>query len=173
MSFSEDFFEKSELDRVGILDEVSSDGVEGGHVHVAVGVEVVDKLDLVDVREDEVSHRTGLWLREGEGAGEGLRARVFFAALVSVGEAIVAIEVDSSVSVVPTEPFSTPAVISVLALHHVVGSLEECLLDIEDTIDIEDRDDVEGHVFEQVNVVLVVVDDSVQELENNVEGHLD
>lgn len=136
-------------------------------------MEVIDELDLVDVREDKVSHGASLRLREGERSRECLRAGVFFAAKVSVGETIVAIEVDTSVGVVSAEPFSTPAIVSVLALHHVVSCLEECLLDVKDAIDIEDGDYVEGDVLKQINVVLIVVDNSVQELEDDVEGHLD
>ena len=55
----------------------------------------------------------------------------------------------------------------------MVCSLEECLFNIKDTIDVEHGHDVEGHVLEQVNVVLIVVHDPVQELEDDVEGHLD
>ena len=88
-------------------------------------------------------------------------------------EPVVTVQVDTGVSVITAEPLATPRVVAVLALHHMVCSLEECLFNIEDTIDVEHGHDVEGHVFEQVNVVLIVVHDPVQELEDDVEGHLD
>lgn len=54
----------------------------------------------------------------------------------------------------------------------MVSCLEEGLLDIKDTIDVQNRHDIESHVLKQVNVVLVVVENAVKELENYVEGHL-
>ena len=55
----------------------------------------------------------------------------------------------------------------------MISSLEERLLDIEYTVDIEHRDKVEGDILEQVNVVLIIVEHTVQEFVNDVEGHLD
>ena len=173
VSLSQDFFEEGKLPWVSILDQVSSDGVERCHIHVAVGVEVVDEFDLVDVLEDKVTHCSGLRLREGEWTGERLAAGVLLCAEVAVREAIVSVEVYSSVCVVSAEPLPSPRVILILSLHHVVGRLEEGLLDIEDAVDVEDRDDVESHVLQQINVVLIVVDHSVEELEYDIEGHLD
>ena len=66
MALSQDLFEKSELPWVGILDQAAWNSVEWRQVHVTIGVEVVDELDLVDVGEDKVAHGTRLRLREGE-----------------------------------------------------------------------------------------------------------
>ena len=136
-------------------------------------MEVVDELDLVDVLKDEITHGTSLRLREGEWSGEGLGARVLFRSLVAMGEAIVTVQVDAGVCVITTEPLATPRVVKVLALHDVIGSLEEGLLDIEDTVSVEHGHEVEGCVLKQVDVVLVIMDDSMKELEDDVEGHLD
>ena len=57
-------------------------------------------------------------------------------------EAIVTVEVDTSVGLIAAEPLSTPGVIVVLALQNVIGRLEESLLDVKNTIDIEHRHDV-------------------------------
>ena len=84
MSLSKDFLEELELDWVGILHQATFKGVKRSHIHVTVAVEVVHKLKLFDVLEDEVTHGLGLRLRERERTGESLRARVFFGALVTV-----------------------------------------------------------------------------------------
>ena len=70
VSFGQDFLKESKLLGVGFLDNVVRQSVKGCNIHVAVGVEVVDELDLFNVLEDEVTHRLRLWLREGERAGE-------------------------------------------------------------------------------------------------------
>lgn len=72
VSLRKDLFEKSELNWVGILKNVSSNRIERSHVHVTVRVEVVDKFDLVDVLEDEFAHGFGFWFREGVGSTESL-----------------------------------------------------------------------------------------------------
>ena len=80
-------------------------------------MEVVDELDLFDVLEDEVAHGLCLWLRERERSGESIRARVLLRTLVSMREAVVAVEVHSGVCVVAAEPLATPAIVSILAFH--------------------------------------------------------
>ena len=88
-------------------------------------------------------------------------------------ESIVTVQVDACECIVTTEPFPSPRVIFILPLHNVVGCLEEGLLDVEDTIDVEDRHDVDGDLLEQVGVILVIMDNAVQEFVDNVEWHLD
>lgn len=108
VTLSKNLLEKSELHRVGILDQVTSDSVEWCHIHVAIRVEVVHKFELVDVLEDEVTHGSRLWLREGEWSGEALRAWVFFSAEISMREAVVAVQINTSVCVISAEPLATP-----------------------------------------------------------------
>ena len=55
----------------------------------------------------------------------------------------------------------------------MVCCLEEGLLDIEDAVDIEDGYNVNGDLLEQVSVVLVIMDNTMQEFVDNVEWHLD
>jgi len=55
----------------------------------------------------------------------------------------------------------------------MIGSLEERLLDIKDTIDVEHGYNVESNILQQIDVVLIVVQDTVQELIHNIERHLD
>ena len=62
-------------------------------------------------------------------------------------EAIVSIEIDASVGVITAQPFATPAIISILAFHDVVRRLEECLLDVKDAIDVENRHEIQGHIL--------------------------
>ena len=88
-------------------------------------------------------------------------------------EAVVAVEVDARIGVITTEPLPAPGVVLVLTLHDMVSGLEKGLLDIEDAINVEDRDNIEGHILEQVDIVLVIMDFAVKELEQDVEGHLD
>ena len=172
MTLIEDLFEQSELSRVCVLEYISGDSIEWSNIHVAVGVEVVDKLDLIDVLEDKIAHSPCLWLRERERSRESITAWVFSRAKVSMRETVVAIKIDTDEGVVAAEPLSAPRVIIILALHHVVGSLEEGLLDVEDAVDVENGHYIDSHVLKQVDVVLIVVDSSVQELEHNIEGHL-
>ena len=136
MSLGNDLLEKGKLSGECILDQVAGDGIEGCHEHVSIGVEVVHKLDLVDVLEDKVTHGTSLRLREGERSGKILSTRVFLSPKVAMGETVVTIQVNTSVSVISTEPLSTPGVVEVLSLHHMVRCLEEGLLNIEYTIHI-------------------------------------
>ena len=70
VSFGQDLLEESKLLRVGFLDNVIGQGVEGCNIHVSVRVEVVDEFDLFNVLEDEVTHSLRLRLREGEWTGE-------------------------------------------------------------------------------------------------------
>ena len=100
--------EKSELSWVGILNKVAFNSIEGSHVHVAVRVEVVHKLNLVQVFKEEVSHCASFGLREREGTRERFTARVLSAALVSVGKTIVTVQVYTSLSVITTKPLSSP-----------------------------------------------------------------
>lgn len=88
-------------------------------------------------------------------------------------ETVVAVEIYASVSFISTEPFSTPRIILILAFEHMIGSLEERLLDIKDTIDVEHGHNVESNILQQIDVVLIVVQDTVQELIHNIERHLD
>ena len=88
-------------------------------------------------------------------------------------EAVVAIQVDSGVSVVATEPLAAPRVVVIFSLHHMVSRLEERLLNVKDAVNVENRHDVQCHVLQQVDVVLIIVDDTMEELEDDVEGHLD
>ena len=55
----------------------------------------------------------------------------------------------------------------------MISCLEKGLFDIEDTINVEDRNDVERHILEQISVVLVIMKLSMKELEQDVKGHLD
>lgn len=55
----------------------------------------------------------------------------------------------------------------------MISGLEKGLLDVEDTIDVENRHNVDGIIFEQVFVVLVIMKVSMDELKQDVEGHLD
>ena len=55
----------------------------------------------------------------------------------------------------------------------MISSLEEGLFDIEYTINVEHRHDVESSVLKQVDIVLIIMDDTMKELENDIEGHLD
>ena len=66
MTLGQDLFEKSELPWESVLDQAAWDSIEWSQVHVTIRVEVVDKLDLVDISEDKVAHGSRLWLREGE-----------------------------------------------------------------------------------------------------------
>ena len=88
-------------------------------------------------------------------------------------ETIVTVEIDADESVVSAEPLATPRVIVVLALHDMVRSLEERLLNIENAIDIEHWHHIQSHILKKVNVVLIIVDGTVQELVDDVEWHLD
>ena len=54
----------------------------------------------------------------------------------------------------------------------MVCCLEEGLLDIEDAVDIEDGYNVNGDLLEQVSVVLVIMDNTMQKFVDNVEWHL-
>lgn len=54
----------------------------------------------------------------------------------------------------------------------MIGSLEECLLDIKDSVNVQDWNDVESDILEQIDVVLIVVNDTVEELEDYIEWHL-
>jgi len=148
VTLSKNLLEKCELDREGILDQVASDSVEWCHIHVTIRVEVVHKFELVDVLEDEVSHGSGLWLREGEWSGEALRAWVFFSTEISMREAVVAVQINTSICVIAAEPLATPRVVSVLSLHNMIGSLEERLLDIKDSINVQDGNEVESDILE-------------------------
>merc|ERR1719232_685518 len=87
-------------------------------------------------------------------------------------EAVVSVEVHASHSIVTTEPLSSPGVVFVFPLQDVVGRLEEGLLDIEGAVDVQDGNNVECHVLKQIHVVLIVVESTMQELENDVEWHL-
>ena len=88
-------------------------------------------------------------------------------------EAIITVQIDASVSVIAAEPLATPAIISILAFHDMISRLKECLLNVKDAIDIENRHKVQSHVFKQIDIVLIVVQDSMKELKDNVERHLD
>ena len=54
----------------------------------------------------------------------------------------------------------------------MIRCLEERLLNVENTVSIEHGHEVKRHVFQQVDVVLVLVKHSMKELVNNVEWHL-
>jgi len=110
-------------------------------------VEIVDELDFVHICEDEVTHGSRLGLREGEWARERLRTGVLLAAEVTMREPVVTVQVDSGVGVVTAEPFASPRVIFILALHDVIGCLEEGLLDVKDAVNIKDGHDVESDVL--------------------------
>ena len=72
VSLSQKLLEESELHGECVLNKVAFNRIEWGHVHVTVGVEVVHKLELIDVLENEITHGFSLWLREGEGSREAL-----------------------------------------------------------------------------------------------------
>ena len=54
----------------------------------------------------------------------------------------------------------------------MIRCLEERLLNVENTVSIEHGHEVKCHVFQQVDVVLVLVKHSMKELVNNVKWHL-
>ena len=54
----------------------------------------------------------------------------------------------------------------------MVSCLEEGLLDVKHTINVENGHNIESHVFKQVIIVIVVMEDTMKELENYVEWHL-
>ena len=62
MTLCQDLFEEGELHGIGILKNVAGDGIEWSHIHVTVGVEIVNEFQLIDVCEDEVTHGASLRL---------------------------------------------------------------------------------------------------------------
>jgi len=136
-------------------------------------VEIVDKFEIFNVREDEISHGASFRLRKRSWASKSFRAGIISRSKVSVREAIVAIEIDSSVGVISAEPLASPRVISVFAFHNVIGSLEESLLNVENAVNVDHGNEVKGRFFEQIDVMFVAMDHTVQKLVNNEEWHLD
>ena len=55
----------------------------------------------------------------------------------------------------------------------MVSGLEKGLFDIKDAINVKNWDNVDCHILEQVDVVLVIMDFAMKELKQDVEGHLD
>ena len=159
--FCQDLFEKSKLHRVSVLYDVARNSVEWGHIHVSVRVKVVHELNLVDVFEDEVSHGSRLRLRERERSTEGLRAGVLLCTEVAVGEAVISVQIHARVGVVATKPLASPAIVVVFALHHVVRSLKESLLDVKHAVHVENWHDIKRHILQQVDVILVIMHRSV------------
>ena len=55
----------------------------------------------------------------------------------------------------------------------MVCSLEECLLNIEDAINIKHWHKVQGSILQQIHIEVIIVQHAVQELEYDVKRHLD
>ena len=55
----------------------------------------------------------------------------------------------------------------------MIGSLEEGLFDVKYTINVQNWNEVDCVVFEKVDVVVIVVYDSMKQFKDDVKWHLD
>ena len=154
-------------------------GIEWPNKAVARGVEVDDKLDLALMLLHEVLVSSGLWLAERALASVELEARVVEVVRVNVLSPLPGV---SEVSVEINSCFSFGALISsvwvqVLSLFQddfVETCLHVVFLNSGQTIDVDDRDEVELVLSQEfLNLWILVDHTTLEKVKQLVHNHLD
>jgi len=154
--------------------------------HISVGMEIVDEFNLVFMSNQEVSDCTSFRLTERMSSSVVTSTRIGTGSfLLGPGNSIVAVEVNSEVSIITTisimsiyvscccHALRRPVGVHVLSLEQHLSGLLEVFLDDSNSVDVDYGYYVINVLYEHVNVILPVVDVAVEELEDGVEGHLD
>lgn len=105
-------------------------------------------------------------------SGKGIAAGVVSGTLVE-GEPIVTVDVNTAAGDVLAEPGAAPLKVVVLPLHDELTGPSVLILDVVETINVHNWDELERVVLEQLEVLLVSVHGGVEHLEEDVEAHLD
>lgn len=134
-------------------------------VHVAVGVEIVDELNVGFVLHDESADCScfglGEWFRTSVVSGAWIRTA---AALLVPRNSIVSIKVNSLVFF---RTYLAALEVHVLPLFREHSSCEEFVFNIRESIDIYNRDDIILILNEHVHVMLLSMDNApVKKLED-------
>lgn len=141
-------------------------------VHVAIGMEIVNKLNAGLVLHDESAESSCFWLRKR------CRAPVVLCTWISAAtsglvptDSVVSVEIDSLVFV--GAHFSVGDV-HVLPLFREHSSRDEFVLNVGEAVDVHNWDHIVLILDQHVHVMLLSVDDAtVKKLEDRVKGHLD